>query len=95
MGLGPGTSTGEGRLVLHAHVPVGLDVLGHASCVEDLDLAGLGLLRHGDGDREHAVLAGGGEVVTVQALPEEQLTAELALGPLRYLDLIAFGREPP
>jgi hypothetical protein len=42
-----------------------------AFCVGDLDLAGLGLLGYGDGCREHAVLVRGGDVLAVQALPEE------------------------
>src|SRR4029450_9424645 len=49
---------------------------------------------YGDGEREHAVLVGGGDVVTVQTLPEKQLTAEVPLGSLRDLDLIALGPDP-
>ena len=70
------------------------DGLNHVCCVGDLDLAGLGLLGYGDGEREHAVLVAGGDVVTVQTLPQEQLTAELALGSLRDLDLVALGPDP-
>ena len=70
------------------------DGFDHIACVGDLDLAGLGLLGDGDGEREHAVFVGGADVVTVQALAEEQLAAELALGPFRDLDLIALGADP-
>ena len=41
------------------------DGLSHVCWVGDLDLAGLGLLGYGDGEREHAVLVAGGDVVTV------------------------------
>src|SRR5438309_4757453 len=88
-------SWGQGCFALQRHASVGLDVVHRrAACTEDFDPAGLGLLNHGDGDREHAVFARGGEVVAVKALSEEQLTAELALCPLSDLDLIALGREP-
>src|SRR5688572_1685524 len=56
------------------------DGLNHISGVSDLDLAGLGLLGHGDGQGEHPILVGGAEVVTVETLAEEQLAAELTLG---------------
>ena len=45
--------------------------------VDDLHLAGLGLFGHRDGDGEHAVRVGGGDVVAVQALPEEQTIGEV------------------
>src|SRR6478672_5566701 len=58
-----------------------LDGLGHASYVGDLDLAGFGLLGYGDGDGEHTVVVDGADVVTIQALAQEQLAAELAVAP--------------
>jgi hypothetical protein len=71
-----------------------LDGLGHASYVGDLDLAGFGLLGYGDGDGEHTVVVDGVDVVTVQALAQEQLAAELAVAPLRDEDLVAlFSRR--
>ena len=60
----------------------------------DLDLAGLGLFGDGDGQGEHTIFVGGAEVVTVEALSEEQLAAELALGPFGDLDLIALSADP-
>src|SRR5579862_141918 len=63
-------------------------------CVGDLDLDRPGLLRDGDGDREHAVFVRGGDVLTIQTLPEEELADELALRPLGDLDLVASGRGP-
>ena len=71
----------------------GLDGLGHASHVGDLDLVRFGLLGHGDSDREHAVVVDGGDVVQVQALAEEQLPAELAVGPLLHLYFISLVPE--
>ena len=70
------------------------DRLSHISCLGDLDPAGLGLLGDGDGQREYAIFVGGADLVTVQALSEEQLAAELALGPFRDLDLIALSPHP-
>ena len=49
------------------------DGLDDVACVGDLDLAGLGFLGDGDGQCEHAVFVGGGDVVAVEALSEEQL----------------------
>ena len=63
------------------------------SCVGDLDLAGLGLLGDGDGQGEHAIFVGGAQVVSVEALSEEQLAAEFTLGPFGDLDLIALSRR--
>jgi hypothetical protein len=62
--------------------------------VGDLDLARLGLFGDGDGEGEHTVFVAGAEVVTVEALAEEQLAAEVALGPFGDLDLIALGADP-
>ena len=70
------------------------DGLDDVSGVGDLDLAGLGLLGDGDGQGEHTVLVAGAEVVTVEALAEEQLAAELTLGSFGDLDLIALGSGP-
>ncbi len=70
------------------------DGLNDVSGVGDLDLAGLGLLGDGDGQGQHTILVGGAEVVTVEALAEEQLAAELTLGPFGDLDLIALGADP-
>ena len=68
--------------------------LNHICCVRDLDLAGLCLLGDGDGQHEHAVFVGCSDVVTVEALSEEQLAAEVALGPFCDLDLIALSPHP-
>src|SRR5579875_2014251 len=53
----------------------------------DLDLAGLGLLRHGDGEGQDPLVVVGLDVVTVQVLAQEQLTGEAPLGPLGQGDL--------
>ena len=71
----------------------GLDGLGHTPYVGDLDLVGFGLLGHGDSDREHTVVINGANVVKVQALAEEQLPAELAVGALLHLYLISLVPE--
>lgn len=84
---GPGTGSSDGENWCR-------DGFNHASCVGDLDLAGLGLFGDGDGEGEHTVLVVGGDLLAVQALSEEQPTAELALGPLGDLDLIALGADP-
>ena len=70
------------------------DGFNHVSWVGDLDLAGLGLLSDGDGESKHTVLIVGSDVIAVQALAEEQLTAELAVGPLGDLDLITLAADP-
>ena len=71
----------------------GDDRLSYIGGVGDLDPAGLGLVGDGDRQAEHAVFVGGADVVTVEAFPEEQLTAEVALGPFGDLDLVAVGRR--
>ena len=72
----------------------GDDRLSDIGGVGDLDPAGLGLLGDGDGQGEHTVFVGGADVVTVEAFPEEQLAAEVALGPLGDLDLVALRPHP-
>jgi len=62
--LGPGASSLRGDAGCHEGWQL-------AYCVGDLDLVGLGLLGYGDGYREHAVLVRGGDVLAVQAFPEE------------------------
>jgi hypothetical protein len=62
--------------------------------VPDLDLAGVGLLSDRDGEGEHTDVVVGGDVVALQALPQEQLAGEVTMGPLRHLDLIALGLDP-
>ena len=68
-----------------------LDGLRYVSCVSDLYLAGLGLLDHGNGDGEHAVFIRSRDLLTIKALPEEELAAEVTLAPLCDLDLIVLG----
>jgi hypothetical protein len=48
--------------------------------VGDLDLTGLGLGDHRDGDGERAAFVGGRDLVAIEALPEEQLAADSKLG---------------
>jgi hypothetical protein len=85
VGPGAGFSHGDGWC---------RDGCNHASSVGDLDLAGLGLLGDGDGQGEHPVLVGGADVVTVEAFPEEQLAAEVAVGPFGDLDLVILRSHP-
>jgi hypothetical protein len=53
----------------------------------DLDAPRLGLLPYGDGEVQHAVAVIGLDGVNVQALAEDQLTAEPSLRALRDEDL--------
>jgi hypothetical protein len=55
----------------------------------DLDPAGPGLGRDGDGQVQDTVGVGGGEVLRVRALAQGQLAGERPLGPLGDDDLLA------
>jgi hypothetical protein len=55
----------------------------------DLDPAGLGPRRDGDGQVQDTVGVGGGEVLRVHALAEGKLAGERPLGPLGDDDLLA------
>src|SRR6476659_2182164 len=84
-GAGPNGTAHEGsRAVGLRRSPLlgegaGDDRLSDIGGVGDLDPAGLGFLGDGDGQGEHTVLVDGADVVTVEAFPEEQLAAEVAL----------------
>ena len=56
-----------------------------------LDLVGLDLFGHRDGDGQHPVVVIGGDVLPVEALTKEQLTTELPVAALGHLDLVALS----
>src|SRR3954449_2360537 len=70
--LSPSVASGESS---------GVDLLAGRFPAGDLHLARLGLLRDGDRQGQYPVVVGGAQVVGVEGVAEEQLSAEDAVGP--------------